>query len=305
MGLTKFPFGVSSFGMPQLAAGDHFTTGNVFFVDSGATNATNGNTGDSPDKPLATLNGAMDKCTANNGDMVFLMPGHGEDLDAATDAVIDVAGVKVIGIGDGPDQPTFTFTGTAGSFECDVACHVENVKFLASVSAVVVGVNIDAHYVTLKNCVWDFDATGDDFLIMVDIDAFDDFVIDGCEFRAENAAGADEAIRLDDANDGIIANSRFFGDFANAVIINAGADTLCANLTIVNNYIYNADTAAAQNGIDLNNACTGVIANNRIGGLQATGVANLLDPGSCLCMENYGVNAIDETAIVIPTTAST
>ena len=139
--------------------------GGVFYVDSGATDASDGNLGTDPNQPLATLNGAMDRVTASNGDIVYLMPGHGENLDAATDAVVDVAGVRIIGIGYGTTRPTFTWTGTSGTFEVDSAnTYIENVRFLSSISAVTVGVNVDAAAATFYDCEWNFDATGDDGL---------------------------------------------------------------------------------------------------------------------------------------------
>jgi hypothetical protein len=292
--------------MPQLGAGSHFTTGGVFFVDSGATNASDSNLGTSPDKSLATLNGAMDKCTANNGDMVFLMPGHGENLDAATDAVIDVAGVRVIGIGVGTTRPTFTYTGTAGAFEIDAAnSYVENVRFLASVSAVVVAVNVDAADVTLANCEWNFDATGDDFLLFLDIDAVDRCQVLGCTMIAQDAAGADQAIRLDDTDNTKIIGNAIFGDFAVNMIGSTSDAAVCNGLVIADNILVNRDPTNAANGIDFDVAHTGVIANNRLAGLSAADVTTLLDPGSCFCLENYAVNAIDESGILLPATLST
>lgn len=56
------------------------TTGSIFFVHSGTgVNALGG--GRNPDAPLATLDYAIGLCTANKGDMIFVMPGHAETLD--------------------------------------------------------------------------------------------------------------------------------------------------------------------------------------------------------------------------------
>lgn len=305
MGLTQFPFGVSSFGMPVLGGGGLMTTGNVFFVDSGATNTSDGNLGDSPTKPLATLNGALVRATASNGDVIFLMPGHAEDCSAATTQVIDKAGLSIVGLGIGSNRPTFTFTATAGSFEIDAASTlVANVRFVAGISAVVVGVNVDANYVTLSGCEWNFSTTAFDFLTHVDVDTVDNCTIEDCIFRAEEAtAGAAAAIRIDTANSFRCLRNEIYGDYSSAALLGEGAASL--QIYIADNAIYNDDTGAAQNGIDLVDACTGTIAYNRLTGLQATGVATLLDPGSCLNIENYGCNAIDELGIVIGGTAST
>lgn len=305
MPLTQFPFGVASFGMPVLGGGGIMTTGNVLFVDSGSANASDGNLGDAPTKPLATLNGALVRAAANNGDVIFLMPGHAENCSSATTQVIDKADLRIIGLGVGTNRPTFTYTATAGSFEIDAAnVYIQNVRFLAGISAVVVGVNVDADYVTLEGCEWDFSTTAFDFLIMVDVDDVNHCTIQYCQFRAEAAtAGAAEAIRLDTADWFRGIGNEITGDYSAAAIFAEGAAS--TQMLLAHNTIYNDDTGATNNGIDLSVACTGVNAYNVLTGLQATGVATLLDPGSCLNIENYGCNAIDELGIVIGGTAST
>jgi hypothetical protein len=89
------------------------STGNRFFVDSGSANVgSTASYGKSPEAPLASLALAfsLDILTANNGDIVYLMPGHTENVIAAATIACDIAGVKVIGLGEGSDKPTITFT---------------------------------------------------------------------------------------------------------------------------------------------------------------------------------------------------
>lgn len=302
MGLTKHPNGVSSFGIPVMGGGTiPTTTGNFYFVHSSSGN--NGNVGTEPAQPLATIDAAVGKCTASQGDVIIVMPGHAENISAATSLVVDIAGVQIIGLGHGRNRPVLTFTNTAGTIEMDAAnTRLSNIVLLASVSAVVVGINVDADGVTLDNLEFTFDETGDDFVTMVDVDAFDRCTIANCQFIAESgAAGAAEAIRLDDTHFLRLIDCWFSGQWSDSVIVGEGA--LGTDWLIANNTMYNADTGDA-NGIDINVASTGLIVNNRIGTLYAAAVANLLDPGSCLTAENYGVNAIDEFGIVIGGIAS-
>lgn len=303
--MTNFVGTLSVNGVPVLGGGGGTipaTTGNTFFVDSGTGN--NNNSGAVPTEPLATIDAAVGLCTASNGDIIIVMPGHAENISAATSLVVDVAGVQIIGLGHGRNRPVLTFTATAGSIEMDAAnTRLSNIVLFSSISAVVVGINVDANDVTLDNLEFGYDATGDDFITMIDVDAFDRCVIENCYFGAESgAAGAGEAIRLDDANYVRIVNNRFSGQWSDAAIVGEGAAG--TDLLIANNFIYNADTSDG-NGIGLTVAFTGVIANNSIGTLYATSVATILDPGSCLCLENYVGNAIDEKGIVVPTTAAT
>lgn len=303
MSLTNFPNGVTSFGMPVLPGGQvPSTTGSVFFVHSGT--GSNNNAGLDPDSPLATIDAAVGKCTSNVGDVIVVMPGHAENITGATSLVVDVAGVQIIGLGHGRNRPVLTFTATASSIEMDAAnTRLSNLVLIAGISAVVVAINVDADGVTLDNLEFNYSATGFDFVTMVDVDAFDRCTITNCQFIAESGvAGAEQAIRLDDCHFVQIVKNWFSGNWSDSVIVGEGA--LGTDLLIADNYMYNADTGDA-NGIDLNVAFTGIITNNRIGTLYAAAVANLLDPGSCLCNQNFAVNAIDEKGIEVPTTAST
>ena len=300
MTVTNFPGGISSHGVP--IHGDSFvSTGNTYFVHSTGSNA---NDGLRPSQPKGTINGAVSAATADNGDVIYVMEGHSENLTAATDIVISKSGLKIIGLGEGWNRPNLVFTGTAGSLELDSAnCLFSNMVLRASVSAIVVGVNVNANNVALDRLEFNFDATGDDFLKMVDIDAANRCSVRNCRMIAENTTGANQAIRLDDCDDVVISNNFISGDFAVAAILGEG---IVGNaLLIADNSVYNADTAAAANGIDLNVAYKGIIRNNCIGSLYAASPDAAIDAGSCLCIENYVANAVDESGTVVPTTIST
>ena len=74
------------------------TTGNIFFVHSGT--GTNGaGYGQNPDAPVASIDYAVGLCTANQGDRIYVMPGHVETVATASGLAADVAGVEIIGIG--------------------------------------------------------------------------------------------------------------------------------------------------------------------------------------------------------------
>ncbi len=251
----------------------------------------------------ATIDAAVSACVADRGDIVLVAPGHAEDISSATSLVMDVAGVSVIGIGEGLAKPTLTYTATAGSIEMDAAnCTLKNIRLLTSITAVVVGVNVDAAGCKLENVDFDWDVTGDDFLIMVDIDAVNDATVRGCTFVAEDTAGSNEAIRLDDTDNTLIENSSFYGDFTNGCIRGEGATG--TNLRIRNNDFYNSDTTAGMS-IDLNVAFTGKLSYNSCGTLFAADPETSFDPGSCLCVENYVANAVDESGAIVPITLST
>lgn len=278
--------------------------GDFWFVDSGSGSDT-ANAGRRPNDAFATIDKCFDtdQVAANNGDIIYVLPGHAENIAAATDLVIDVAGVRIIGLGEGRARPVLTYTNASGTVEFDAAsCSLENIVLLASVTAVTVGVNVDANDCAMLGCEMNWDATGDDWVTGIDIDAFDRFTLANCSLIAEDTAGMDEMIRLDDADNITIDNNYIYGDFTDAAIIGEGAAG--TSLLATNNYIYNSDTTAGHT-FDLNVAFTGLIAYNSIGTLFATAPETAFDPGSCLCLENYVANAVDETGTIIPVTLST
>jgi hypothetical protein len=59
-------------------------------------------------RPFRTLDFAIGQCTANRGDVIFVLPGHAETYSDATSLNLDVAGIAVIGMGSGSLMPKFT-----------------------------------------------------------------------------------------------------------------------------------------------------------------------------------------------------
>ena len=299
-----FANGVTIRGVPITVTnpGETFWVNSTAVLAKGGKGGSNGNDG-TYQKPFATIDYAISRCTANRGDTIVVMPGHSEDIAAATSLVLDVAGVSVIGLGSGDNRPDLNFSATGGSVEIDAAnVTLYNLTFTADVSAVVVGVNVDANYATIDNCEFNFNATGDDFVTMIDVDAVTGFTLSNSRLIAEGIAGCAEAIRLDTATEATISGNYIFGDFTDGAIIGEGAAS--TGILIADNEIYNADTTAGF-VVDLNVACTGILAGNRCGTLFATAPETALDPGSLLCVENYVVNAVDESGTIVPILLST
>ena len=99
-----------------------YTTGNIWFVDSGSGAAADqAGCGQSPSWPCATIDYAYSLATANNGDEVWVMPGHAENISTASGIDLDTAGIRVIGLGIGRTRPVLTWTAAAGYIEVNAA----------------------------------------------------------------------------------------------------------------------------------------------------------------------------------------
>jgi hypothetical protein len=80
-------------------------SGNAFYVHS---DGSAGASGKNINSPISSIDAAVGNTTINNGDVIFVLPGHVETLAAATGMVLDKAGVTIIGLGTGNDRPKIT-----------------------------------------------------------------------------------------------------------------------------------------------------------------------------------------------------
>jgi len=286
MSTTNFPQGVSSFGVPVLGSGPIFTTGNIFFVDSGAANATDNPNRGSKDEPFATIDYAIGRCTANNGDHIIVMPGHAETVSAASGIDFDVAGITLVGLGKGASRPTITHSATGSTLVIDAAnTHIENLLFTPSAASTII-IDLNAADCTIKDCEFRM-ATA---VTAIDVDggaanACDRTKIIGNIFDG-STDGPDEAIHLNEVADSvIIANNTAYGLFDDACIHNPTGSVLTW-LQIYDNVLVNG--TAASHSIELVSACTGVIAGNMMGNPLDDVTNTGLDGGACYMLENYG-----------------
>jgi hypothetical protein len=110
--------------------------GNTFFVDSGVDAAE----GTSPSTAVGTIDEAIGLCTANNGDVIYVMPGHTEAVTVSSIAC-DVAGVTFIGLGSGAMKPVLTFGATDSRINVTAAnCTWRNFRWTAGVADIVTAV---------------------------------------------------------------------------------------------------------------------------------------------------------------------
>lgn len=307
MPLTNYPNGVSSFGVPQIGSGSVMTTGNVFFVDSGSANASDATShGKDPLRPFATWDYAIGRCTANNGDVIFLMPGH--DENPIVDIDMDVAGVRVIGLGWGSSRPTITFGLLGASVDMSAAsCVIENIRFdLGTVAATVTNaIRITADSCEVHNCETVAHATSQFTNHLTATDA--QFVkIIGCTFKSIATAGSTSGIVVDGCDDLVIDGNVIDGHFGEHALDNttpASADEIL-RATITNNSIINRSTTAGDLAVQLDAAATGMFANNMIVGGLATTAANY-DIGNMASMESYVADSVgvDVHGIVLGTAA--
>lgn len=132
--------------------------GVVYFVNSTSVFAKGGIAGSNNNpgtyqRPYATIDYAIGQCVANRGDIIVVMPGHTETISAAAGVAQDVAGVAVIGLGDGSLRPTINYTATASTWTMSAAnCKMINILHTGGIDAVVSPIVVSAADCMIVNC---------------------------------------------------------------------------------------------------------------------------------------------------------
>jgi hypothetical protein len=194
MGLTRFPHGISSLGIPVFGGGTQVpvSTGSYFFVDSQTGNAAYN--GSDPSQPLATIAQALAKCTANKGDVIIVMPGHTSTVPGASGLNINVAGVTIIGLGSGSLRPTITLNTAATATIAISAANVtiKNVIVTANFADIAVAIVTSAKNIRLEAVDFLETATNMNFLSCIatsaTANASDGLQVVGCHRAAVDAA---------------------------------------------------------------------------------------------------------------------
>lgn len=121
MTFTNFPNGISSLGVPMIPMGVPFGMGSKsFFVApyrAGSENgASDGNDGTSPRRALKTISAALDKCTADKNDVVYVIASGNSAAETTDDLTATLAWNKdlthLIGVNPGPMHSSRSRIGT-------------------------------------------------------------------------------------------------------------------------------------------------------------------------------------------------
>jgi len=317
MTLTKYPNGVSSFGLPVIG-GAFTSTGKAFFVDSNT--GSNSYDGLSKSTPFGTVTYALTKCTANKGDIIYCMPGH---IEAAGGITINKAGVSIIGIGDGYLRPRFQLPATSDEVtisSCDVT--IQNLVVFSTVAAVAQTIAVNADDCTIFNCEYQMtETTMTPLLGIVVSTSADRCTIDGFKMiipSTTNATGC-SPIRLNGGSNHLIQNCFLIsglpstdGLIASGTSVNAATmknllirKNICAVLTTSSSAAIIIDPSSG-------NVMTGIIADNYMGYAMVTSstqVATFFGDGTedqwdVGFINNYCAEPLGNRGMLYPNTVS-
>lgn len=222
---------------------------------------------------FTTIKLALAQCLANRGDVIFVMPGHTENITNATDLNVNVAGVSILGLGKGNLRPTLTLTTAITATITFSAANTQmaNINVDGTGFAAITSIfNITALGVTLSNnqitCA---SATNQAGVALTTTAAADGLTITGNYFVGTTDAGMTNALQLIGADDCVITNNYFYGAYTTSLGPINNITTACLRILIQGNTLVNA-TASSTKAVVLVAGTTGMVRDNRIGILSGT-----------------------------------
>ena len=273
---------------------DRNIAGTEFYVGPNATGVgDDGRSGRSKESSLLTLAKALTLTTASKNDIIYLLPGHAEIIVTAID--VNKIGVNIIGLGNGDLVPTITCNAAIDCMDITVAdVRIRNIHFpVSTLTGVTSRINVGAANCVIEDCLFDC-GEFDTETITVEAGG-DDLTIRDNKFVCDSAATADAAIEIEAAGvDGLQVIDNHFDGYDDTQAwdtgaINSGvAHTRC---------LIKGNTTLYGPGIIFSDAATGMIVGNYC--TEGT-LGSMIDPGSCMCIENYESDAVDETGSLFP-----
>lgn len=296
MGLTHFPNGVASYGMPTMGMpADKLTLGDVYFVDASHAKAKDAvGWGKSADRPFATIDYAIGRCTAGKGDLILVAARHAESVTAIT---LDVADVWVCGLGHGAARPQITGTGATNIFAVSgVGCRLSNMVLILGVATIAHGVNVTGNDAIIEGIETRKHDTSQ-FTNLITVTDAERVIIRDCTLRAlDSGAGSTSGLNIDGSDDLEISNVIVYGNFGEHALDNTTAASVdqCLRVYIHDSIFINTSTDNGDLAIDMADAATGVILRCYARGGAET-LAGNVDIGNCWAFELYAFDDADET----------
>lgn len=300
MGITNYPQGIASFGVPLLGSGPIMAAGEVFWVSSTAGFAA-GATGDF-DNPFPSLTAALaDSRVKTNSDVTIMIKArHEETIAGPTVLTLSKSGIRVQGLGRGRQRPTFILTTaiTANVLLSGSYNQLDNLIFVATAfDATTAMMTITGNDNIVSNCEFIMaDASEQAALGILISTGASRTQVRQCHFQSSDA-GATAAIQIVAAVDAvIIANNHFTGDYGTAAISNITA--ACTNCRLLHNSMYG--TNASEPIIEMITGATGIAAGNIMYGATFSATGSVV--GDAIAkFENYVTDNLANSGILDPT----
>lgn len=278
--------------------------GDIWFVDSTATStgADSVGYGQNPDAPFLTL--VYAETQAGTGDTIYVMPGHTETLTGNPSLTLDIAGLKVKGLGGWSRRPTLLIDGaaTAHILLSGADTTFENFVLKAGDADVAKAIQVKADGVVVRNCLFKENTAEENFLICVNVGVADNdsdgVLIENNVMYQPDAASTHAVWFVKNQNHCTVRRNVIQGDYvADSAIIGSPGTENFLNLCVTDNLIDN-DAGDSVHVIEFAGTNTGIVARNLSGDVDADGTPFIFTGGT-LC-ENYHTGAVTTSGFLYP-----
>lgn len=280
--------------------------GNTYYVDSNVAASE----GTSPSTAVAGIQAAHTLCTANQGDVIVVLPSHTEAITAAGGITISKAGISIVGLGYGNQRPSITFTtaNTATFLVTGAGCYITNIRFGANFLAVATGIGVTAVDCWLDNCVFYNVASSKNFTNPINCTGTTTATADAlrvinCRWITSADTSGAAFIRTAGSAAGWLIQNNYVTNPATATaqLINVLTGKLLTDAYVAWNTLLNLMTANELFITNDGTTNTGVFHNNYCGHADVTGTHDPgWDAGGFRLFNNLSVSVDNLQGVVVP-----
>ncbi len=282
---------------------NHF--GQVFYVDS-ARGSDSSRTGHRT-HPFATLDYAIGRCTANNGDVIVVRENHAETITGVGGITADVAGITILGCGNYNQRPRFLMDGgTTVTFLVSAAdVTVRNCVFASGHADIVTCFNVTGVGAWIDYCEFTDNVTNEDWLVCVKATGADNTAdglrVTNCKWATASTSPT-EFVEITSNLAGLELSGNFCCSNSTAFAILQSLTTKIVTGAIVAWNFIDAQGATATDQLIDNGGATnsGVVAHNRIAHADETGAMEIGAATGLRFFDNLGVSTEILQGVLFP-----
>lgn len=205
-----------------------------------------------------TIQAAVNAASANRGDVVLVLPGYDQSLAGADSWA--TAGVTVLGVSAGGLRPTIRYTAKTSEVGVSASnVRVSGLRFLAAADSIARAVDLDTGFSNIRfdNNVFDFNATGNDFRVMLRLGSPRSVIEDNQFLSEADTCGPGKGVSIKGGapSYSVIRRNTFVGQFDTVGDTSDGAapigqdttdtaDTNFIGLVVADNRVMSTDTTA-------------------------------------------------------------
>lgn len=256
---------------------------------------------------VTTLAAGLARCRSGKNDVVFVLPGHAENVTSATLTNL-VPGTRVIGCGRGSNRPNFRWTATTSQFVMnDADCVFMNMIFRCEGAVVVKAFAVTAADCAIIGCDIDVGTTASTNLSTIGIDigaGSHRFELRDNYIHGIAGATPTQVVAVSGVSDGVIINGNKIMAATSAVAvgpvdITAAATGLEISVNAIQNRLASSETCISCGAV----AATGLVYDNYCASEAGTPVSDSIEfnAASLLrCFNNFSTDTKNTSGLLAP-----